>query len=107
MSATSVGLDPTITVGAILVAIPATIGAWAALKGAREVKSPNGTTTAVAIQDIKKAVASQAQTLASQSETLSTVITNQATHEALDLARKENTDLKIEALTARLQSAGR
>lgn len=73
-------LDPTITLGALLVFVPATIGAIAALKGAKaakhtrlEVTSPNGTTTAQVVHDIKAAV--------------TTIASNQILHDAADIAR--------------------
>ncbi len=55
-----IGLDPNIAVTGLLASVPATIAAVAALRNVRstrelhnELASPNGTTTAQAIQDIK------------------------------------------------------
>lgn len=94
MAAQSVGIDPTITIGAVLVAIPATIAAIASLKAAAhgrdslaEVKSPNGSTTAQAVQDIKAALSDVVQDVAEARSEVASVRVAAAQHEAKDEER--------------------
>lgn len=107
---TAVGFDPNITISGVLVAIPATIAAVAALRnGSRtkklhtELASPNGTTTAQAIQDIKHTV------LKVEADVLE-VRSTQASHDLLDIERfgvvgqrQDDTDAAIEGLKSTLK----
>ncbi len=113
MLADVVGFDPNITISGLLVMIPATIAAVAALRNGKqsrairdEVTSTNGTSTGETIQQLKTHAADNRTRIDNLAATAELVVRNQAIHEELDRTRQEATNARITVLAMRMATTG-
>ncbi len=109
MLADVVGFDPNITISGLLVMIPATIAAVAALRNGKvnrtirdEVASTNGTSTGATVQHLKDELTKRGPIIDGLVSGQNLILQNQAIHEELDKARQAATNARITIMDLRL-----